>query len=113
MNIIQRLTLRHMRLNKRRTLVTILGIIISVAMITAVSSLTVSFLDMARRDTLARTGNWQVKLLELTPERRMQSGRKERHKMTGWNRSGCGIPKAMPRSRIHSGKTNLFCMWRN
>ena len=29
MNIIQRLTLRHMRLNKRRTLVTILGIIIS------------------------------------------------------------------------------------
>ena len=80
MNIIQRLTLRHMRLNKRRTLVTILGIIISVAMITAVSSLTVSFLDMARRDTLARTGNCQVKLLELTPEQAEKAAQPEEKK---------------------------------
>ncbi|HJA36388.1 MAG TPA: ABC transporter permease [Firmicutes bacterium] len=83
MNIIQRLTLRHMHLNKRRTLVTILGIIISVAMITAVSSLTVSFLDMARRDTLARTGNWQVKLLELTPEQAEKAAQDDRVEQIG------------------------------
>ena len=52
MNVIQKLTLRHMLLNKRRTLVTVLGIVISVAMLTAVSTFTGSFMDLARRDTL-------------------------------------------------------------
>lgn len=66
MNIINKLTLRHMRLNKRRTLVTIMGIIISVAMITAVSTFTGSLMDMMYRDTLARTGNWQVEYEGIT-----------------------------------------------
>ena len=107
MNIIQRLTLRHMRLNKRRTLVTILGIIISVAMITAVSSLTVSFLDMARRDTLARTGNWQVKLLELTPEQAEKAAQDDRVEQIGlrYTQGYAQIPDPQ--------RTNLFCMWRN
>jgi len=39
MNIINQLTLRQMKFNKRRTVVTILGAIVSVAMITAVSTL--------------------------------------------------------------------------
>lgn len=68
MNIINKLTLRHMRLNRRRTLVTIMGIIISVAMITAVSTFTGSFMDLARRDTLARTGDWQVEYSGLTAQ---------------------------------------------
>ena len=38
MNIINKLTLRQMRLNKRKTLVTIIGIIIAVSMITAISA---------------------------------------------------------------------------
>ena len=68
MNVIQKLTLRHMLLNKRRTLVTVLGIVISVAMLTAVSTVTGSFMDLARRDTLARTGDWQVKYVDITRE---------------------------------------------
>ena len=68
MNVIQKLTLRHMLLNKRRTLVTVLGIVISVAMLTAVSTFTGSFMDLARRDTLARTGDWQVKYVDITRE---------------------------------------------
>ena len=68
MNVIQKLTLRHMLLNKRRTLVTVLGIVISVAMLTAVSTFTGSFMDLARRDTLARTGDWQVKYVGITRE---------------------------------------------
>ena len=38
MNIVNKLTLRQLLLNKKRTLVTIIGVIISVAMITAVAS---------------------------------------------------------------------------
>ena len=46
MNIINKVTLRHLKENKRRSLVTIIGVIISVAMITAVATLGVSFLDL-------------------------------------------------------------------
>ena len=46
MNIIHKMTLRHLRENKRRSLVTIIGVIISVSMITAVTTLGSSFLDL-------------------------------------------------------------------
>ena len=45
MKIINKVTLRHMLLNKKRTLVTIIGVIISVAMITAVSTFAASMFD--------------------------------------------------------------------
>ena len=45
MNIVNRLTLRCLKLNKRRTLVTIIGIILSVAMLTAISTIFFSFMD--------------------------------------------------------------------
>lgn len=38
MNIVNKVTLRHLKENKRRTLITIIGVIISVAMITGVAS---------------------------------------------------------------------------
>lgn len=60
MNIMQRVTLRHLKQNKKRSLVTILGVIISVAMFTAVTTLSVSFMDLLRRQTMAYTGNWHV-----------------------------------------------------
>jgi len=60
MNIVNRLTIRHLRQNKRRTLVTIIGVIISVAMVTAVTTLGVSFMDLFQRQTIARDGEWHV-----------------------------------------------------
>lgn len=43
MNILKNITYKNLRLNKRRNIVTIIGIILSVALITALSSLVVSF----------------------------------------------------------------------
>lgn len=60
MNIINKLTIRHLKENKRRTLVTIIGVIISVAMITAVATLGVSFLNLMIRDNIAQNGEWHV-----------------------------------------------------
>lgn len=60
MNIINKLTLRHLKENKRRTLVTIIGVIISVAMVMAVATLGVSFLDLMKRQTIANEGEWHV-----------------------------------------------------
>nr|WP_239549302.1 FtsX-like permease family protein [Scopulibacillus daqui] len=54
------MTLRHLKKNKRRTLVTVIGVIISVAMITSVATLSISFLDLMKRQTMATDGNWHV-----------------------------------------------------
>ncbi|WP_453990930.1 ABC transporter permease [Bacillus nitroreducens] len=68
MNIINKLTIRHLKENKRRTLVTIIGVIISVAMITAVATLGVSFLNLIIRDHIASNGEWHVKYNEVNAE---------------------------------------------
>ena len=60
MNIVNKVTWRHMRLNKKRTLVTMAGVIIAVSMITAVASLAASFQDLLIRDTMASSGLWHV-----------------------------------------------------
>ncbi len=60
MNIVNKLTLRQLKENKRRTLVTIIGVIISVAMITAVATLGYSFMDLLQRETIADEGEWHV-----------------------------------------------------
>ncbi len=60
MNIINKVTIRHLRQNKRRSLVTIIGVIISVAMITAVMTLSVSFLDLMIRQEISKNGEWHV-----------------------------------------------------
>lgn len=60
MNIVNKLTVRHLKQNKRRTLVTIIGVIISVAMITAVSILGISFLDLMKRQIIADDGEWHA-----------------------------------------------------
>ncbi|WP_062350338.1 ABC transporter permease [Bacillus kwashiorkori] len=60
MNIVNKVTLRNLQQNKRRTLVTIIGVIISVAMITAVSTLVASFMDLMQRQAIENNGNWHV-----------------------------------------------------
>ncbi len=60
MNIMNALTLRHMKLNKKRTVVTIIGVILSAAMLTAVPTFITSFLSMMQRSTIEDTGYWHV-----------------------------------------------------
>ncbi|WP_438431620.1 ABC transporter permease [Gorillibacterium sp. sgz500922] len=68
MNVLNRLTVRQLKLNRRRTLITLLGVIISVAMITAVASLGTSFVDFLQRGTKAESGNWHVLYKAVSPE---------------------------------------------
>lgn len=58
MNIVGKLTLRHLKENKKRTLITIFGVIVSVAMITAVTTSISSFLRVMG-DTVGKDeGDW-------------------------------------------------------
>lgn len=77
MNIMNKITIRHVKKNKRRTLITMIGVIISVAMITAVATLFVSFLDLMIRQDIARNGEWHVQYKNVTLEQ-IESLEKER-----------------------------------
>lgn len=68
MNIINKLTIRHLKENKRRTLVTILGVIISVAMVTAVATISVSFMELLQKQTIASDGEWHVLYQDVNKE---------------------------------------------
>lgn len=60
MNIMNKLTLKHIRMNWKRTLLTIVGIILSVAMFTAVSTGVTSCLKWMENITLEDSGYWHV-----------------------------------------------------
>lgn len=60
MNVMSQMTLRTLKENKRRTIITIIGVIISVAMLTAVATIGTSFLDVFKRSAIQSGGNWHV-----------------------------------------------------
>ena len=63
MNVMQRYTWETLKRNRKRTIVTIIGVMISAAMITAVAILMLSFVDMLQRMSIADGGNWHVRTL--------------------------------------------------
>lgn len=65
MNIVNKLTLRHLKENKGRTLVTTFGIIVSVAMITAVFVAMASFLQLFADVSVVSDGNYAAELYDV------------------------------------------------
>ncbi len=68
MNIVNTLTLRHLKENKKRTVITVIGIIISVAMITATCVSVTSLFNVLEQETLYHSGNWHYNLPTATDE---------------------------------------------
>lgn len=64
MNIINTLTLRHIKTHKKRTVLTIVAIIVSVAMVTAVFTSAISFVKYFQNSTLEVDGNWHVQFTD-------------------------------------------------
>lgn len=58
MNIVNTLTLRHIKTHKKRSILTILAIIVSVAMVTAVFTSALSFVNYFKNVSLAIDGSW-------------------------------------------------------
>ena len=68
MSIIQKLTLAHLKKNKGRTVVTILGICVSVAMITAVFVSIASFMNYIADVTYYSGGHWDAQVVNVTTD---------------------------------------------
>ena len=71
-NIIHTVTLAQMRVNPRRTLVTLAGVILSVTMLTAVFAGADSFLNLLYRQAVQDSGTWHGRAFE-TGERVVQN----------------------------------------
>lgn len=62
MNVIDRVTLKTLRKNKTRTIVTIIGVILSAAMISAVTTFISSMQNLMLRSEIAASGPWQASI---------------------------------------------------
>ena len=62
MNVMTAFTKKSLLANKKRTIVTIVGVIISVAMLTAVPTFIVSFLSMLQKSEVATNGDWHARI---------------------------------------------------
>ena len=65
MNLLNKLTIKNLRLNKKRTIVTIIGIILSVALITAVASVYVSGISSLIDYETYEKGNFHYSFLNV------------------------------------------------
>ena len=60
MQILNKLTIKHLLMNKKRTLVTIIGIVLSTALMVGIGLLVSSYLESMRLDVEKSRGSYQA-----------------------------------------------------
>ncbi|MCY6485395.1 FtsX-like permease family protein [Clostridium aestuarii] len=65
MNVFNKVALQGLKKNRTRTLVTIIGVILSAAMITAVATFGISLLNYMANGAAHKYGNWHVEFLDV------------------------------------------------
>lgn len=66
MNIFNKVTLQSMKKSRTRTIVTVIGVILSAAMITAVATFGISLLNYMAKGAAQKYGNWHVAILDVS-----------------------------------------------
>ena len=69
MNILNNLTIKHLLLNKKRTIVTIIGIILSTALMVGIGLLFATFQDYSKKEIISYQGSYQALLEQLPKEK--------------------------------------------
>ena len=72
MGILNRLTIKHLKMNPKRTVVTILGIILSMALMLGCGLLASSFIESMKEETIERSGTYHVRIDALDPKNAQQ-----------------------------------------
>ena len=68
MNILNKLSIKNLRMNKKRTISTIFGIILSIALICGVATLCTSFRESLIQNSINRSGYWHLNLNDVSNE---------------------------------------------
>ena len=65
MNIFNKVTLQSMKKSRTRTIVTIIGVVLSAAMITAVATFGTSLLNFLLNGSIAKYGAWHIEFVDI------------------------------------------------
>ena len=66
MNILNKLTIKHLKMNKKRTIVTIVGVILSTALMVGIGLLLSTFREVMIDEAIASSGDYHAKLLNVS-----------------------------------------------
>lgn len=115
MNIVNTLTLRHIKTHKKRSILTVVAIIVSVAMVTAVFTSSISFIKFFQNATIALDGNWHAKFTDNDyslhkPFYATDGNIVEFGARTYYGQTDFGIEKNANVSSIFCGEKNWFSM---
>lgn len=91
MNIFHKVTMQNMLKNRTRTLVTIIGVILSTTMIMAVATFAISLQNFMVKGSEQKYGDWHVAVLDAPPDfAEKQSKNKDVSETTGFANIGYG-----------------------
>ena len=68
MNVLSKLSLKNLKMNKKRTISTIVGIILSISLICGVTTIASSFRETLIQHAINNSGNWHIKLENVNKE---------------------------------------------
>ena len=68
MNLLNKLAIKNLLLNKKRTISTLIGIILSCSLIVAVSTMVTSFRETLIQKSINDTGYYHIKINDVTEE---------------------------------------------
>ena len=69
MSILNKLTIKHLTMNKKRTIVSIIGVLLSTALMVGMGLLLSTFRDFLIRDIISYNGSHHVKITNLPYEK--------------------------------------------
>ena len=114
MNILSKLSIRNLKLNKKRTISTIIGITLSCSLICAVATMVASFRETLIENAVNETGYYHLKMLQITDDKMktLENNRDIKDIFTVYE-NGYGIlengqNKDKPYLKLHSMDKSVF-----
>ena len=74
MNVLSKLSIKNLKMNKKRTISTIVGIILSIALICGVGTLCISFRESLIQSTIDRSGYWHLNINDASVKQEQELG---------------------------------------
>jgi len=69
MNILNKLTIKHLKMNKKRTIVTIIGVLLSTSLMVGIGLLLSTFREVLIEDAISNSGNYHIRISDLDKEK--------------------------------------------
>lgn len=89
-NVFTRLTAKTLKANRTRTMVTIIGILLATAMLTAVTTFISSLQHYMLENVIAENGDWHGEAMQIPEKKVEELGRNERSHHAG-HLAGTGL----------------------